>query len=143
MTIEEQFNKIANEYDENRRRFIPCFEDFYVNTTRMIFSGISAPKRVLDLGSGTGLLTYYWYKECDSAEYVAVDIAEDMLDVSRNRFEGLGNIHHRVMDYTAELPDIRFAVITLICYGVFAAMYILVYVITSHSYYRIVSTRTA
>ena len=82
-------------------------------------------------------------KECDSAEYVAVDIAEDMLDVSRNRFEGLGNIHHRVMDYTAELPDIRFAVITLICYGVFAAMYILVYVITSHSYYRIVSTRTA
>ena len=27
--IEEQFNKIASEYDINRRRFIPCFDDYY------------------------------------------------------------------------------------------------------------------
>ena len=32
------------------------------------------------------------------------------------------------------------AVVTLICFGVFAAMYTLVYLITSRSYYRIVSS---
>ncbi|MDE7288841.1 MAG: ABC transporter permease, partial [Oscillospiraceae bacterium] len=31
-----------------------------------------------------------------------------------------------------------FAVVTLLCFGVFSAVYILVYIITSHSYYNIV-----
>ena len=26
--IQKQFNLIANEYDKNRRKFIPCFDDF-------------------------------------------------------------------------------------------------------------------
>ena len=28
-TIEEQFDLIANEYDSGRRKFIPCFDDYY------------------------------------------------------------------------------------------------------------------
>ena len=27
-SIEDQFNLIAEEYDMNRRKFIPCFEDY-------------------------------------------------------------------------------------------------------------------
>ena len=52
---------------------------------------------MLDLGAGTGLLSYYWYEQCSSAEYMLVDIAEEMLDVSRKRFSGLHNIHHRIV----------------------------------------------
>ena len=103
--IEKQFNLIAKEYDNNRRKFIPCFDDYYKNTTKLILSNIETPKRVLDLGTGTGLLTYYWYKECGTADYVLVDIADEMLDVSRKRFAGADNIHHRIMDYTKELPE--------------------------------------
>ena len=33
MNIQEQFNAVAKEYDENRRKFIPCFEDYYVSAT--------------------------------------------------------------------------------------------------------------
>lgn len=105
MNIEEQFNFIAKEYDANRRRFIPCFDDFYEHTTKFILSNIEKPKRVLDLGAGTGLLTYYWYQQCKSAEYVLVDIADDMLDVSEKRFEGLNNVHHQILDYTKQLPE--------------------------------------
>ena len=86
MNIEEQFNLIAKEYDVNRKKFIPCFDDYYENTTKLIASCIDAPKRVLDLGAGTGLLTYYWFKECKTAQYVLVDIAEEMLEVSKKRF---------------------------------------------------------
>ncbi|MGN0648900.1 MAG: class I SAM-dependent methyltransferase [Oscillospiraceae bacterium] len=108
MNIEEQFNLIANEYDVNRRRFIPCFDDYYANTTRFIACNITPPKRVLDLGAGTGLLTYYWLKEFAAAEYVLTDIAEEMLEVSKRRFFGLPNVHHQVLDYTERLPDGEF-----------------------------------
>ena len=108
MNIEEQFNLIAKEYDVNRKKFIPCFDDYYENTTKLIASCIDAPKRVLDLGAGTGLLTYYWFKECKTAQYVLVDIAEGMLEVSKKRFAGLANVSHQVMDYTKQLPDGKF-----------------------------------
>lgn len=108
MNIEEQFNIIAREYDANRKKFIPCFDDYYENTTKLIISNIDVPKRVLDLGAGTGVLTYYWFKECKTTEYVLVDIAEEMLEISKKRFAGLDNISHQVMDYTKQLPDGKF-----------------------------------
>ena len=104
MSIEEQFNLIADEYDVNRKRFIPCFDDYYITSTKMILANTETPHRVLDLGAGTGLLSYYWYRECDTANYVLVDIAEDMLEVSRKRFHGIENVSHEIMDYTKQLP---------------------------------------
>lgn len=106
--IEEQFNLIAKKYDENRRKFIPCFDDYYESTTKMILDNIDSPKRVLDLGAGTGLLTYYWFKECKTSDYVLVDIANEMLNVSRERFAGLVNIYHKILDYTKQLPEGEF-----------------------------------
>lgn len=108
MNIADQFNLVSKEYDANRKKFIPCFDDYYENTTKFILSNIVTPKRVLDLGAGTGLLTYYWFRECKSAEYVLVDIAEDMLEISKKRFSGLDNISHHVMDYTKRFPQGRF-----------------------------------
>ena len=49
MNIEEQFNLIAQEYDANRKKFIPCFDDYYISTTKFIASNIAEPKRVMDL----------------------------------------------------------------------------------------------
>lgn len=92
MDIEQQFNLIAEEYDSNRRRFIPCFDDFYKNTTELIVSKMKNPKRIIDLGAGTGLLTYFWYRQFPNAKYVLVDIADEMLNVARKRFYGIGNI---------------------------------------------------
>ena len=59
MNIEEQFNLIADEYDVNRKRFIPCFDDYYITTTKMILANTETPHSVLDLGAGTGLLSYF------------------------------------------------------------------------------------
>ncbi|MCI8388882.1 MAG: class I SAM-dependent methyltransferase [Clostridiales bacterium] len=105
MNIEEQFNIIANEYDKNRRKFIHCFDDYYENTTKFIIYNIAKPMRVLDLGAGTGLLTYYWYQQCPSAEYVLVDIADEMLNIARKRFCGIDNISYMTLDYSKQLPS--------------------------------------
>lgn len=111
MNIKEQFNIVAQEYDANRKRFIPCFEDYYDNTTRLIASNIKEPKCFLDLGAGTGLLTYFWYKQYPSTKYVLVDIADEMLNIARKRFNGIDNISYQILDYLKELPNDNFDVI--------------------------------
>ncbi|MCU6720364.1 methyltransferase domain-containing protein [Porcipelethomonas ammoniilytica] len=82
MNIEEQFNLIAKEYDANRKKFIPCFDEFYEYTTKFIASNIETPKQILDLGAGTGILSYFWFQHFPKSEYVLVDIADDMLNSS-------------------------------------------------------------
>lgn len=111
MNMESQFNLIAKEYDANRRKFIPCFDDYYKNTTRFIASNIAEPKRILDLGAGTGLLSYFWYQYFPASEYVLVDIADDMLEVARKRFAGIETVSYRMTDYARELPVQDFDVI--------------------------------
>lgn len=108
MTIEEQFNLIAKEYDVNRRKFIPCFEDFYRNTTKFITANITAPKRIVDLGAGTGLLTSFWYQECPGAEYILTDIADEMLDIARKRFANIEKVSYQIGNYIETLPDAPF-----------------------------------
>ncbi|MDE5853760.1 MAG: class I SAM-dependent methyltransferase, partial [Ruminococcus sp.] len=108
MNIENQFNLIASEYDGNRRKFIPCFDDFYKNTTNFIISNIADPKRIIDLGAGTGLLTYFWYQHCPNSKYVLVDIADEMLNVAQKRFLGIENVSYQVANYINELPSDSF-----------------------------------
>ena len=108
MNIESQFNMIAEEYDINRRKFIPCFDDYYINTTAFIASNIKAPESIIDLGAGTGLLSYYWYKHYPDSNYLLVDIADDMLSVARRRFQGINNVSYQVSDYKKNLPAISF-----------------------------------
>ena len=111
MSIKKQFNLIAKEYDENRKKFIPCFEEYYKGTTAFIASNIASPKRILDLGAGTGLLSAFWYQHFQNSEYVLVDIADEMLEVAQKRFVGLENVSYQIMDYSETLPDGKFDVI--------------------------------
>lgn len=111
MDVEQQFNLIAAEYDANRRKFIPCFDDFYQSTTELFAGNLPAPRRVLDLGAGTGLLAYFWYQHFPAAEYLLVDIADEMLKVARQRFAGLANVSYQILDYAEALPVQHFDVI--------------------------------
>lgn len=111
MDVEQQFNLIAAEYDANRRKFIPCFDDFYQSTTELLVGNLPAPRRVLDLGAGTGLLAYFWYQHFPAAEYLLVDIADEMLKVARQRFAGLANVSYQILDYAEALPVQHFDVI--------------------------------
>lgn len=106
--INEQFNLIAKEYDADRRKFIPCFDDYYITSTELISAKIASPKSVLDLGTGTGLLTMFWYEHFPDAEYTLVDIAEDMLSIAKKRFENCGNVKYLLDDYSKALPDGEF-----------------------------------
>lgn len=105
ISIEEQFNRIAREYDDNRAKFIPCFHAFYDETTEFLTSVLAPPTCVLDLGAGTGLLTQYWRRRAPSARYVLADVAQDMLDVARERFADAKDVTFCCLDYTSALPQ--------------------------------------
>lgn len=108
MDIQTQFNRVAKDYDQNRRKFIPCFDEFYEGTTAFVAASIAAPKRVLDLGAGTGLLTACWQAHFPQAEYVLVDVAEDMLRQAQVRFADCAKVSRLVLDYTQTFPEGEF-----------------------------------
>lgn len=108
MDIQTQFNIIADKYDVNRKKFIPCFNDFYGSTTKFITANINEPKCILDLGAGTGLLSYFWYNRFPHSEYVLVDIAEEMLKIAKKRFKGADNVSYQILDYSKALPKVDF-----------------------------------
>lgn len=103
--IEVQFDSIAKDYDSQRRKFIPCYDDYYITSTNFIASSIPKPQKVLDLGAGTGLLTKYVYDHFPDSEYTLVDISKQMLEIATKRFEGLSNFKYEVVDYSKSLPN--------------------------------------
>ena len=104
-SIEKQFDLVADEYDLSRRKFIPCFDDYYEKTTAFAASFLNNPRRIADLGAGTGLLTMYYFRHFPQAEYILTDIARAMLAVAEKRFAGVGNVSCQVLDYAQKLPD--------------------------------------
>lgn len=102
MQVKDEFNRIAVTYDTNRRKFIPCFDGFYVRSTDFLATEIIPPRRILDLGAGTGLLTYYWMKHFPDAEYTLVDAADEMLGIARQRFCGRDHMLYKVADYMCD-----------------------------------------
>lgn len=97
--IQEQFNLVAKEYDENRKKFIPCFDAFYDDATDFISKSIRTPKQILDLGAGTGILSAFYFKHFSDAEFLLVDVADEMLNIARKRFLGANNVKFMVADY--------------------------------------------
>ena len=55
--ITERFDIVADQYDSQRRYFIPCFDDYYKTSLDFLASIRKDFVSVLDLGAGTGLLS--------------------------------------------------------------------------------------
>lgn len=103
------FNLVAKEYDIDRPKFIPCFNDFYGRCTSIITALIKKEKpRILDIGTGTGLLTAYWHKFLPNAIFDIVDNSEKMLEIADARFRGVENINIIKDDYTINIPTRKY-----------------------------------
>jgi tRNA (cmo5U34)-methyltransferase len=110
--IANRFNQIANKYDEQRRYFIPCFDDYYKTCTSFLSAIKNDFKSILDLGAGTGLLSKYLFDNFPNAQFTLVDVSDQMLEIARKRFSGLKNFKFIISDYSKELPGNKFDLIT-------------------------------
>jgi tRNA (cmo5U34)-methyltransferase len=97
--IRNAFNAFATGYDAQRQHVIPQLKEFYGAAAWAAESGAVAPE-ILDIGAGTGLLSALMLQKFPSAHLTLLDIAENMLDVARQRFAGRDNIRYVISDYS-------------------------------------------
>jgi len=105
--IRTQFDLIAKQYDEGRKCFIPCFEDYYVRSVSLLKNIKTEAGRIIDLGAGTGLLTKEMFMLYPDSQFTLIDLSKDMLDIARKRFEVLTNFEYLTADYSKCIPDDR------------------------------------
>jgi tRNA (cmo5U34)-methyltransferase len=77
------FNRQAGEYNAARRRLIPPYDSFYGTAVDAIVLSGPQPRRILDLGAGTGLLSAGMRAAYPGAELTLTDAAEAMLEQAR------------------------------------------------------------
>lgn len=92
------FNSAAGEYDLQRNKLIPCFDDFYGIACSLAEASIPNPS-VLDLGAGTGLMSALIAGKYPESRITLIDIAEEMLLKARERLSGFTNTKFIVADY--------------------------------------------
>lgn len=113
--IGELFDKVAVGYDERLRRTVPCYEELYGAVLGLIPVGHGENLRVLDLGSGTGILAAMVGETFPGAGITLVDLSQEMMNLARKRFadEPDGRYTFHIMDYVNEdLPGRYDAVVS-------------------------------
>lgn len=102
--VKHQFDEVSQKYDSQRRSLIPCYDDFYSACLPLI-EALPDAARILDIGAGTGLFSYFIYQQRPELHYTLVDISGDMLAVAEERFYGLDNFSYKELDFaTEDLP---------------------------------------
>jgi ubiquinone/menaquinone biosynthesis C-methylase UbiE len=103
--IRECFDCAAEEYDSQRKKFIPCFDDFYETIIDFLADSMPEPKSILDLGAGTGLLSKFWFAHFKKSKYTLVDVSEEMLKLAEKRFQESANFNYLIDDYSKNFPQ--------------------------------------
>jgi tRNA (cmo5U34)-methyltransferase len=96
------FDAQAAGYEAPRRRVVPPFDAFYGTAVGALAMLGRPPRRVLDLGAGTGLLAARVAAAHPDAELVLVDGAPAMLEQARERLGDRATLH--VADLRDPLP---------------------------------------
>ena len=72
-------------YDSERRRLIPCFDEFYGAAAELVARFCPASPRILDLGAGTGMLSSIIVQRVGKARLCLLDASAEMLERAATR----------------------------------------------------------
>ena len=93
----------ASTYDTERRRLIPCFDEFYGAASELVVRFCADSPRILDLGAGTGILSAAIAERVPMAQLHLLDVSADMLQKAARRLSGR-QLQMSVQPLDAELP---------------------------------------
>lgn len=69
----------ASTFDKERRRLIPCFDEFYGTVAELVARFCPGSPRILDLGAGTGILSTAILDRVPTARLYLLDASSEML----------------------------------------------------------------
>ena len=93
----------ASTYDSERRRLVPCFDEFYGTVGELIVRSCPDSPRILDLGAGTGMLSAAIIDRVPTARLHLFDASPDMLQRASKRLSGR-EFQVTVQPLDSELP---------------------------------------
>lgn len=108
--VTEKFDEIARDYDNQRKKLIPCFDDFYTISVSIAEIENDSPT-ILDIGAGTGLLSAFMLDKYPKANITLIDLSEKMLEIAKSRFKNNSNVKYIVGDYTTYDFDDTFDIV--------------------------------
>jgi tRNA (cmo5U34)-methyltransferase len=102
--VADAFSAHAPQYTALRRRLVPGYDQFYGAVVEVLSLNAQPPRRVLDLGAGTGLLSAAVRAAFPDVSIELLDGSEAMLAEATQRLgDAVGAVH--VADMADELPD--------------------------------------
>jgi tRNA (cmo5U34)-methyltransferase len=69
----------AETYDSERRRLVPCFDQFYGTAVELVACTVPPKPRILELGAGTGLLSGMLIERLRPSTLLLLDASTEML----------------------------------------------------------------
>src|SRR5262249_28585794 len=75
-------------YDTERRRLVPCFDEFYGTVAELVIRFCPNSPRILDLGAGTGILSGVIAQRVPTAQFHLLDASSEMLKEASKRLTG-------------------------------------------------------
>jgi tRNA (cmo5U34)-methyltransferase len=108
VTIGDAFDESVAYYDAWIRMALPDYDAIFQTAQDLIPFQVDKSIDVLDLGAGTGLFSQHVFEKIPEARFKLIDVAEEMLAVAEQRFQG--DIEkfqfivddYRTIDYAAE-----------------------------------------
>lgn len=86
-SVGDHFDEWAPRYDAQIREMVPRYEE--IHETLLALLALRSPRRVLDLGTGTGYTLRRVLEAFPNVTAVGLDVSAEMLDRARQRLEGL------------------------------------------------------
>lgn len=98
MKVEEFYNNISKEYTSLLDKAIPKYQEMLSTVMHYVPDNLE-PKKILELGCGTGNLTQHLVDKYPNAKITVVDISKDILKECSLRFSSNKNIEYLQADF--------------------------------------------
>jgi len=92
------YDKNASGYDAQRRKVLPCFDEFYHILEHSMLVSQDTPQ-ILELGCGTGILTERIVKKFPNAVIHVIDQSQKMLEIAREKLRDNRRIIFQQSDF--------------------------------------------
>ncbi len=90
--VKKHFQKWAKKYDTSEReKMIPRFHDFYGTAVNMISMKRNSAINILELGTGTGMLTELIAYSYTKAKITGIDLTDEMLSQAEKKLKRFKN----------------------------------------------------